>query len=229
MRRKNIKISSDSESIKFLINADEKFITLYNIVGELSYKLENDPYAFIIQTIIGQMLSNKVAEIIIGRLINICDSGRIEIESVKKISIKKLRSIGISQRKAQCILDFTNKYDKKEYGIKHFSSLSDNEIIKNITSFKGLGIWSAKMFLIFVLGRENILPYEDTAFIQAFIWYNSLNCNPSKEEIIKICEKWSPYTSIAVRYLYKALDNGLTKNELKLYCLNDKVDKYTNM
>jgi len=215
--KKKIKIDIDSEPVKHLISVDDRFLILYKLVGELSYQLEDDPYSFIIETIIGQMLSNKVAEIFTKRLISKCYSGKIDVDSIKRLSISKLRSIGISQRKAQCIIDFTNTYNKKNYNKKTFLSLSDDEIIKNITSVKGLGIWSAKMFLLFVLGRENILPYEDAAFLQAFIWYNGLLYTPSKTDIKKICGKWSPYTSIAARYLYKALDKGLTKKPFASY------------
>jgi len=216
---KKIRITIDSESIKHLIGTDDRFIILYKLIGELSYQLADDPYSFIIETIIGQMLSNKVAEIFTNRLISICHSGKIDIDSIKQLSISKLRSIGISQRKAQCIFDFTNAYNKKSYTKKTISLLSDDEIIKNIISVKGLGIWSAKMFLLFVLGRENILPYEDAAFLQAFVWYNGLLYTPSKIDIRKSCEKWSPYTSIAARYLYKALDTGLTKKPFTTYSL----------
>jgi DNA-3-methyladenine glycosylase II len=73
------------------------------------------------------------------------------------------------------------------------------------------------MFLLFVLGRENILPYEDSAFLQAFVWYNDLPSVPSKKEILKISEKWSPYMSVAARYLYRALDNGFTKKPFDSY------------
>jgi DNA-3-methyladenine glycosylase II len=215
--KKKIIINNDSESLRHLIKADKKFATLYRLVGELSYQLSGDPYSFIIETIVGQMISNKVAEIFTDRLIKICNSGKIDTNSVKRLSLDKLQSIGISRRKAQCIIDFTDKYDAKKYTAKNLSSLSDDEIIKEITSVKGLGIWSAKMFLLFVLGRENILPYEDAAFLQAFVWYNGLLSSPSKSDIKRMGEKWSPYMSVAARYLYKALDNGLTKKPFSSY------------
>jgi DNA-3-methyladenine glycosylase II len=216
MKRKLI-ITATSDSIKHLTSADAQFALLYKLVGELSYQLAGDPFSFIVETIIGQMLSNKVADIFTARLINICDSGKIDLDSMKRLSVKKLRSIGISQRKAQYIFDFTKTYDKKSLNPKAFSSLPDDEIIKKITFIKGLGAWSAKMFLLFVLGRENILPYEDAAFLQAFVWYKGLVRAPSKDEIKTLCEKWSPYTSIAARYLYRALDIGLTKKPFDTY------------
>jgi DNA-3-methyladenine glycosylase II len=215
--KKKMMITADSESIKHLIRADGKFKTLYRLVGDISYQLAGNPYSFIIETIIGQMLSNKVADIFTKRLIDMCNSGKIDVDSIKRLSIKKLRSIGLSQSKAQCIIDFTNTYNEKSYSKRAISSLSDDEIIKNITCVKGLGNWSAKMFLLFVLGRENILPFEDSAFLQAFVWYNDLPSVPSKKEIMKISEKWSPYMSVAARYLYRALDNGFTKKPFDSY------------
>jgi DNA-3-methyladenine glycosylase II len=212
----------ESESVKYLIRKDHNFKLLYNLVGELSYRLDNDYYGFIVKTIIGQMLSNKVADILTERLENICNSGKVDIESIKKLSFKKLLSIGISRSKTQCIIDFTDYYTKNKYTHKKLSLLSDDEIIKEITAIKGLGIWSAKMFLLFVLGRENILPLEDSAYMQAFIWYNGISSLPSKSEIKDLSTQWAPYNSIVARYLYRALDNGLTKKPFLSYKISTK-------
>jgi DNA-3-methyladenine glycosylase II len=208
---KKTTITLESEPVKYLIDSDKKFKILYNLVGEISYRLDNEYYGFIIQTIIGQMLSNKVADIFIKRLINICNSSKIDVESIKNLSFEQLFSIGISRGKTQCIIDFTDHYIKNKYTGRKLSRLSDDEIIKEITSIKGLGAWSAKMFLLFALGRENVMPIEDLAYRQAFIWYNGMTSLPSKSEIIKLSDKWNPYNSIVARYLYRALDEGLTK------------------
>jgi DNA-3-methyladenine glycosylase II len=208
---KKIALTIESEPIKYLCGKDSRFIVLYNLVGELSYRLDNDYYGFIIKTIIGQMLSNKVADIFAGRLTNMCSSGKIDIESVKKLSFDSLFSIGISRSKARCIIDFTDYYAKNDFTKKKLAKLSDDAIIREITSVKGLGIWSAKMFLLFVLGRENIMPIEDLAYRQAFLWYNGLDSCPAKHEMAGFFDKWDPYNSIVARYLYRALDNGLTK------------------
>jgi DNA-3-methyladenine glycosylase II len=214
---RKIIINLNSEAIKYLISVDNKFTTLYRLIGEISYQTNNEPFSFIVETIIGQMLSNKVTDIFIDRLVRICHTGKIDIASIQKLSVVELRGIGISVKKAQYILDFASTYNPTDYSSKKLLFLTDEEIIKRITSHKGLGIWSAKMFLLFVLCRENILPYEDVAFLQSFIWYNGLPSMPSVEEIKKMCHKWSPYTSIAARYLYKALDKGLTKHSLASY------------
>jgi DNA-3-methyladenine glycosylase II len=215
MRKKVINL--DSEAVKHLIGVDNKFTVLYRLIGELSYPVNNDPFSSIVETIIGQMLSNKVANIFTRRLVGICHTGKIDAASIQKLSAAELRGIGISGKKAQYILDFASSYNPVDYSSKKLLFRGDEEIIKQITLHKGLGIWSAKMFLLFVLCRENILPYEDMAFLQSLMWYNELSSMPGVEEIKQMCHKWSPYTSIAARYLYKALDQGLTKHPLASY------------
>jgi DNA-3-methyladenine glycosylase II len=217
-------LSLKNEIIQYLINSDPNFIFLYNQIGAIKILLNHDPFQFIIETIINQMLSNKVSDIISSRLKNLCYNNKISKDAIKKLSFEEIRSIGISQRKVQCITDFTNIYSKKEFSKKRFSTLSDDEIIKIITSIKGLGIWSAKMFLIFVLGRENIIPLEDMAYLQSFMWYNNYDnydTVPTKKEILEISNKWIPYNSIVARYFYKALDTGLTKKAFESYILNN--------
>ena len=94
--------------------------------------------------------------------------------------------------------------------------MTDDEVMRKLTSIRGIGNWSAKMYLIFALDRKDILPYEDTAFLQAYSWLYKTN-DYSPEAVKKRCKKWKPYSSIAARYMYRALDMGLTKREFHLY------------
>lgn len=88
--------------------------------------------------------------------------------------------------------------------------MPDKEVMKVLTSIKGIGNWTAKMYLLFFLKREDILPYEDGAFLQAYkCLYNTKIVKP--ESIARKCKKCKPYTSIGARYMYRALDTGLTK------------------
>lgn len=100
--------------------------------------------------------------------------------------------------------------------LSELQNLSDDEVIKKLTSLRGIGLWTAKMYLIFVLNRQNVLPVEDVAFLQSYKWMYKTD-DISKDSVIKKCEKWSPYSSIAARYLYRALDTDLTKNEFHPY------------
>ena len=110
----------------------------------------------------------------------------------------------------------TNSIINGELDLTALSDMSDDQVAKMLTSFKGVGPWTSKMYLMFVLNRQDVLPYEDAAFLQAFEWMYKTT-NRSKEFVTKKCNKWKPYSSIASRYLYRALDTGLTKNEFHLY------------
>ena len=88
--------------------------------------------------------------------------------------------------------------------------MTDEDVIKTITSIHGLGMWSAKMYLIFVLNRQDVLPFEDVAFLQGYAWCYKTN-KLDKDSITKKLKKLQPYRSIVARYLYKALDYGYTK------------------
>lgn len=94
--------------------------------------------------------------------------------------------------------------------------MNDSEVFKYLTSFKGIGKWTTNMYLIFVLNRMDILPTNDTAFLQSYeCLYKTTD--RSDTSIRKKCKKWKPYSSIASRYLYRALDTGLTKEEFHLH------------
>lgn len=96
------------------------------------------------------------------------------------------------------------------------AEMSDSEVIRKLTSYRGIGNWTAKMYLIFVLGRQDVLPFEDGAFLQSYRWlYKTEDC--TAVAVKKRCQKWKPYSSIAARYLYRVLDLGMTKEEFHLY------------
>lgn len=201
--------STKSPEVAFLCNADAHLLYAINTVGNLKYKLHDDPYVFLVETIVGQMLSNKVADVITERLVALCH-GSISISEISVLQIDSLREIGISRAKAEYILSFTEYVESHAALFESLKDLSDAEVMKTLMEIRGIGSWSAKMYLIFVLDRKDILPYEDGAFKQAFCWLYRVQ-NVSNSEIEQICKCWRPYTSLAARYLYRLLDSGATK------------------
>ncbi|MEL7657808.1 MAG: DNA-3-methyladenine glycosylase 2 family protein [Bacillota bacterium] len=204
-----ITINQNSEAIIYLASTDKNLKQAFDIIGPISYQLYSDPYAFLVETIIGQMLSNKVADVLCGRLKNKC-SGVITPDTIKKLSAEELRSLGVSNAKAKYIQNLTESVCNGVLDLSTLNTLSDNEVLKTLTTIHGIGNWSAKMFLIFVLGREDVLPFEDGAFLQAYSWLYKTD-QVKKVDIENRCKKWKPYSSIAARYLYRLLDEGYTK------------------
>ncbi len=204
-----IQITGKSDSVRHLSSVDEKMKSLIQAIGTIEYQCGFTPYVFLVQTIIGQMLSNKAADVITQRFEKLCGD-TITPEIVSGLSVADLRSVGLSNSKAGYILNLSECVLMEKLSFSALDTMPDAEVLRVLTALRGIGSWSAKMYLIFVLGREDILPYEDGAFLQAYSWLYQVK-GPKPSEIIAACEKWHPYASIASCYLYKALDLGLTK------------------
>ena len=161
------------------------------------------------------MLSIKAGVKIYGRLEELCH-GKITPETINSLSDEQIKGIGTANSKVAYIRNVTDSVLSGRLDFTELSALPDEAVFKKLTSLKGIGRWTAKMYLIFVLDRQDILPCEDAAFLQSYRWlYKTNDC--SKEAVEKKCKKWKPYSSIAARYLYRALDSGLTKKEFNLY------------
>lgn len=208
----SVKLNKNSESIIYLCSKDKHLSKLISIIGPLNYSYKYDSYLFLVNSIIEQMLSKKAGIKIFSRLEELCD-GDITPSKISQLSESQIKSIGTSSSKAAYIKNLTELVINNKINFSILDELSDAEIIKQLTSIRGIGIWTAQMYLIFVLNRQDILPTSDAAFLQAYCWLYKTN-DKSKEAIEKKCRKWKPYSSIAARYLYKALNNGLTKNQI---------------
>jgi len=210
-----IRLDINTDSIKYLCTKDKRLAKVISMVGTITYEPYKDSYRFLIKTIIGQMLSNKVADIISERLEVLCN-GTINPNIISNLSNDDIRSIGISKSKVSYIRNLTEEIKSGNIDLSEFPCLPDKEIINKLTSIRGIGHWTAKMYLLFVLDRQDILPYEDIAFLQGYKWvYKTDNYTPAA--VSAKCKKWKPYSSIAARYLYRALDSGLTKEGFHLY------------
>ena len=215
MEKNIIKLHKDSEPIKYLLEKEPKFKTLYSLIGNLEYYTYDNSYIFLLNEIIGQMLSNKVAKTISNRLLFLCNND-IYPEKISNFSDEDLRSIGISYSKISYIRTLTNAVLNKDIVFSELKELKTDEVSKKLQSIKGIGNWTAKMYLIFVLNRNEIIPFEDMAFIQGYAWFYNTKKTDKKSILLK-SKKWEKYSSILARYLYKAVDLGYTKKPFKHY------------
>ncbi len=135
---------------------------------------------------------------------------------VDKLSDEQIKSIRTANSKVTYIRSITDAVLNGELDFDSFKNMNDSGVFKYLTSFKGIGKWTANMYLIFVLNRMDILPTNDAAFLQSYEWLYKTT-DRSDVSIRNKCKKWKPYSSIASRYLYRALDSGLTKEEFHLY------------
>lgn len=204
---KILKVQTDE--IQYLINND---LVLRNIVfslGDLEYEVIENEYKFLIFTIIGQMLSNKVGNVLYDRFEKLCNYD-IQPKIVKDIGINNIKDIGISSRKANAIICLTNELIKNNSYFNELRTKSDEEVINHLSKIDGIGAWTAKMILLFCFERSNVLPLEDGAFVAAFKQaYGFIDDTRDKRHIKEYCKRWEPFSSYAARYLYRAYDLGI--------------------
>lgn len=210
-----ITLTPESESIQYLCKKDKRLAKVISTIGPISYHPYDDGYAFLVHEIIEQMLSVKAGAKIYERLETLC-AGSITPGAINRLSDEEIRSTGTSSAKVSYIRSLTAAVISGALDLSSLVSMTDSEIIKTLTAIKGIGNWTAKMYLIFVLDRPDVLPTEDVAFLQAYQWlYKTDDRTP--ESVRRKCKKWKPYSSIAARYLYRALDGGYTKEEFHLF------------
>jgi len=206
---------NESPELIYLAKMDKRLAKLFTMVGPIAYQPHDDSYAFLVHEIIEQMLSIKAGAKIYGRLEELCD-GVVTVDAVNDLTDEQIKSIGTSTPKVSYIRSLTNAIESGQLDFDLLPTLSDEYVMKKLTAIRGIGTWSAKMYLIFALNRPDILPLEDVAFLQGYEWLYKTK-DRSQEAVEKKCKKWKPYRSIAARYLYQALDMGLTKKEFHLF------------
>ncbi|WP_125767204.1 DNA-3-methyladenine glycosylase family protein [Lapidilactobacillus wuchangensis] len=208
-------LSATTPAVQYLVQKDKHLAKVMKMVGPLDYQVETDGYAFLTSQIVGQMLSNKVAAVLTARLEDLC-GGQITPQAIAKLSAAEIRQIGISHAKIGYIHNLTAAVTSGALKLPELATKSDQEVIKELTKIKGIGNWSAKMYLIFSLDRPNVLPFEDLAFLQGYGWTYHTDDYHAKA-VQKKCAKWRPYSSVAARYMYRALDLGLTTEPFHLF------------
>ena len=203
--------SSDSPELRYLSEHDARLKLAFSLVGDLEYDKPDNPFMHIVDTIVGQMLSNKVADVLSRRLWSLFPSH--DPKAIASTEIATIQGIGVSHSKAEAIYKTAQYIVDNPNFFQSLEELNDDDVIARLTALRGIGVWSAKMYLIFVLDRRDVVPIEDGAFLQAAAWLYSIK---DYKELKKIDfnKMWKPYSSIAARYLYRLLDMGFTKQPL---------------
>lgn len=164
-------------------------------------------FELLISSIIGQQLSLKSAAAINKRFFSFFNN-KPNPEDVLKTSDKQLRSLGLSNAKTKYVKDLCDKLHNKEISLRGISKLSDEEVIAELTKVKGIGEWTAHMFLIFTLARSNILPTGDLGIKKAIMLNYGYKSLPDEDEVENLSRKmkWAPYNSYAALYMWKSID-----------------------
>lgn len=190
------------------LRKDRKLAKVIDRIGEFNLSLTKNPYESLVEAIITQQLSAKAADSISTKFRTIY--GKFPKPSdVMETSDAKLRKAGLSYMKVSYIKNLSKKVESKEIRLSYMKNLSDEEIIVQLTQVKGIGRWTAEMFLIFSLGRLDVLPVGDLGLRKGIKNLYSLEELPEKEQIERIAEKWRPYRSVATWYLWRSQDESI--------------------
>lgn len=165
-----------------------------------------DHFAMIVRAIVFQQLSTKAATTIHGRLLALMPDGTTPA-GLSCLADEQLRTAGISRQKAAYLRDLCAKVSAGLVPLDSLDSMTDEEVIAALTRIKGVGRWTAEMFLIFRLQRPDVLPVGDLGIINAVQRAYRLRKPPSPDRLRKIGEAWRPYRSVASWYLWRSLDN----------------------
>jgi DNA-3-methyladenine glycosylase II len=166
-----------------------------------------DHFSALVRAIVGQQLSTKAAATIYQRLTGLMPDGAPTVAGLACASDDQLRAVGLSRQKSSYLRDLCAKVSNGAVDLGALDALSDEDVIKALVTVKGIGRWSAEMFLIFRLHRPDVLPVDDLGIVVAVQRAYKLRKRPTADRLRRIGEAWRPYRSVACWYLWRSLDN----------------------
>lgn len=192
------------KEISYLKNKDKKLAEVIEKVGLIERETDPEIFSALVHHIVGQQISTKAQATIWERIKN--SFGSVTPERVLNASVDEIRSFGISLRKVEYIKDFAEKVHTGEFDIEAAEKMEDDELIKYLTTLKGVGVWTAEMILLFCLQRPNVFSFDDLA-IQRGLRMVYHHRKIDRKLFEKYRRRFSPYCSVASLYLW-AVSNG---------------------
>ena len=191
------------------LRSDPVLASLIDKYGLLNYRPSRDHFQSLVYSIIEQQLSSKAAHTIYSRFEKLFPQGKLTPQLILNIPQEKLRGIGTSWAKARSLHDLSQKIQDKTVRLDDLSIMSDEEIVTHLTWVKGIGRWSAEMFLMFNLHSPDVFPLDDVGIQNAFVKHYRLNRSHKtlKHRMEKIAHPWRPFRTVACWYLWKSLDS----------------------
>ena len=165
----------------------------------------NNPFFSLCRTIVGQQISTKAADSIWARFEKKCKKN-IKPKIILKISSRNLKSVGLSRQKISYLKNIAKAFSNKSFEVKKLKKMSDYDAINYITKLKGLGVWSAEMFLMFNLNRPNIFPIKDIGLLRAISKNYKTTYPPSKKFLEKISKIHYGYRTVFTWYMWRSID-----------------------
>ncbi len=196
-----------NRGVGHLSRSDRVLARVIKKVGPIKVDPPDDYYEHIVGSIIYQQISGRAGDSILKKFRSLYN-GRIP--SPKRFLAtpeKKVRGAGVSPQKYSYLVDLCTRIQDGKLELSKFESMDDEDIIEELDEVRGIGRWTAEMFLMFSLGRTNIVPRDDLGIKNAIMRVYGLKSHPSGSKFSELAEKWTPYGTIASLYLWRSVDD----------------------
>jgi DNA-3-methyladenine glycosylase II len=174
-------------------------------VGPCQFTVRKPTFETLARSIAFQQLNGKAAATIFGR-VRRATGPRFTAPAFLKLTPEQLRACGLSRQKTSSLRDLAARVDSREINFLKLVDLRDEEVIATLSQVRGVGVWTAQMFLMFALGRPNVMPLADLGIRNAVRRAYALEELPKPAVLSKLAEKWHPYCSVASWYLWRSLE-----------------------
>ena len=192
--------------VRHLRQSDPILREVIRRAGPYALKLKRDRFQALVYSILAQQISGKAAAAMRKKLEDLAGPEGLTPRRISALSFEELRGAGLSRQKASYILDLAQRVHTGTLTLDRLARCSDDTVIESLIEVKGIGVWTAHMFLIFSLGRLDVLPHGDYGVRSAIQKLYGLEDLPDRETCHRIAEPWRPYASIASWYCWRSLE-----------------------
>ncbi len=192
------------EACKHLMKKDRVMKRLIPQHGDACLQSRGDAFTTLARSIVGQQISVKAAQSVWERFAAL--PKRMTAANVLKLKVDDMRAAGLSARKVEYIVDLALHFDSGAVHVAGWKDMDDESIIAELTGIRGIGRWTAEMFLIFHLLRPNILPLDDIGLINGISHNYFSGESVSRSDAREVAAAWAPYCSVATWYIWRSLD-----------------------
>ena len=190
--------------MKHLKKNDQRLGKIIDRLGPYKFRLDDDYYEALVGSIVFQQLAGSAAQAILNRFKQIYGGKIPRPREYLETKETQLRASGLSPQKIRYIRDLSERIENGVLDLKRISGLPSTEVVKELDEVKGIGRWTAEMFLIFAMGRADVLPVDDLGLQKAAKKNYRLRKLPTKEKFEQLSKNWHPYCSIATLYLWRS-------------------------
>jgi len=193
-----------ADACKHLMKKDRVMKRLIPQFGEACLQSRGDAFVTLARSIVGQQISVKAAQTVWDKFAKL--PRKMTPANVLKLKVDDMRAAGLSARKVEYLVDLALNFDSGDLHVKSWNDMGDEAIIDELVAIRGIGRWTAEMFLIFHLMRPNVLPLDDVGLINGISRNYFSDEAVSRSEAREVAAAWAPYCSVATWYIWRSLD-----------------------